>query len=1084
MLPFSKAKWVVGNAGLSIILEQDRRHWLLKTDRMLQVQDDTGSMYQGRVDNEGNSVVLETQKLPEIHQSITEFAFDTQGVSDVFVASDSALPFTYQLNGLACVRITSPQYNYNNQKLNYKIQFNNAEVVYIPFGNAASSGDVFLFKFIRTTSKPTIVMDNGSTISVTAGLHDATNCVYYYPLEDFQPLVLTDLGSGSYETELVDSDSFVGYPAYWFTCDETNHGPMMKFTETWGMMEYGTPGNVTRYHANVYPCIIADATPDQTSFSNYKIQVHPVDGQTFSNSAGDFNIPIDTATIVLKNSTTTQETALTLDIDGNNILTMAADGLWTYASDTLYEAMLGSYFTANSAGNYESHNPLIPLFNIALDESIPFTETTTDTGYVGVSMSSVTEAYPYNLGKWSGIPSYLQMDDSTSPRMAIYAIHNTPTSSDDNPELRQTAALLLDPGRPSTDPNGDLADDEKGRVYILSNDPAEYENNTTSEHPKPARTAARICDIPASVMNLVNISGVAPTPIVDPKYVRSEASYSESDQDKIANVLNSKWVRPTHKDVNGQSIYNNYLNENNIFVFQTMTGLKAVDLTLNGFRRKGNLNPMVDTSKVSIHSIKSGGSGYRQEDAGKIIIGGFAFTYVVVSVDENGAVTSATLSAPPETYINLSNFDMSSPNSAITLEYGTSPIGNSEGSGLTVYLEIADYDDLKPTTGEVYDDLYAYLVTNNGLYIASYSNGNWIPTSRICDYQESDPSGFISYKDAYINTIIPSVRELPIQPAENAQRVTTIQVLATSNFVNIIDSSKSPVNIAAGRDDIAQTEQVVDMNKWCMSWPKGGTASSRTTAAVLNWINNHDKPEYDSYLAWVWEQPQDASNLNFTYMFIRRSFSNLQSYDNVNLLPNTDIPYKAYVNTDRATTIVWNVPNVGPLMWVFDPTSATHERYYIDPNTRDLGVSRQPSTWKDVDPRTGPYDIVYYVSAAGKWRYRFNLHKIGSNGTFETAPFATYGSDYNDTDYQPTGSWKLVYPRVHTYHLSTDPANPAVEFTPARLQVLHVSNIQDTTDIIDQFGQPVNAKTIVIEDNASGAKLKVFNQRTGTWDAV
>lgn len=1093
MLPFSKTKWVVGCAGLSILLEQDRRHWLLKTDKLLQVQDTTGAMYQGQVDNDGNRIRLETQKLSEIHQTITDFEFSGDNVADVLAASNSALPFSYQVNGMACVRITSPQYNYNSTKFNYKIQFTNASIVYIPMGNSATSGDVYLFKFLKTTAPPSITFDNsGTSVSVSAGIKStsATNVTYYYPLEDFQPLTLAYLGDGVYETELIDSDGFIGYPAYWFTCDETDHGPVMIFDETYGLMYYGNAGNSTRYNVNVYTGILADTTPDQTALSNYKIQVKAATGYTFANGSGDFNVPLDPTQIVLINDTTQTSYPLTMTNVGNNVITMAPGGDWAYDDETTYiiENSLGAYEAVNKADD-ENHNPLVALFNIQLDTTIPFTETTTDTGYVGIDMATHDAAYPYNLGAWNGIPSYLQTPDTSSPRMAIYAIHNTPSSSESNPQSRQTAGLLFDPGKPSTSPNGELAADEKGRVYVLSNDSIDYENNALAENPKPARTAARICDVPTSVVNLIDISGIAPTPIVDPKYVRSEASYSEDDQDKIANVLNSKWVRPTHVDVNNVPIYNHYIKENNMFVFQTMTGLNAVDLTLNGFRYRSNLNPMVQSSDVHIARITRGGTGYAVNDIGKVIIGGFAFTYTVNTVNIAGVVLTATLSAPPEAEINLSNFDMSSPTSSITCEYGTSPQTGS-GSGLMLQLEIDDIESLRPVVGQVYDDLYAYVVTNNGLYIASYQDNAWRAVSKLCDYMVSDPSGDISYKDAYVNTIVPSVRDLPVAKAGTRQQMTSLQVLATSNFVNVVDTSKSPVDIAAGRDDVVQTEEVVDINKFRFDDSSGrasrrGTATSRTTQAVLLWITENDKPQYDSYLAWTWAVPSDPSNLEFDYFFIRRSFSNLQSYDNVNLLPPNNIPYKAFVNTDPATTIVWNVPTVGPMMWVFDPEATVGESYYLDPNTRDLAVSRQPITWENVDTGiVGPEWRVVQVDSSNRKYYRFNLHKIGSDGVYESTPFATYSNTYNNSDYQPKGAWKLVYPRVMTYHLSTDQASPAVEFTPARLQVLHTGSIQSDTDILDPYGQPVNAKTLIVEDNASGAKLKVFNQTTGNWDVV
>jgi hypothetical protein len=106
--------------------------------------------------------------------------------------------------------------------------------------------------------------------------------------------------------------------------------------------------------------------------------------------------------------------------------------------------------------------------------------------------------------------------------------------------------LLFDLGYNSPEATEDEA---KGRIYYISNDPCEYDNNQTSEHPKPGRTLARICDIPTTVVQLTNITGLAPSSIVDKKYVRTEADYSNDDKERVWNTLKSRWVRPSNLDV-------------------------------------------------------------------------------------------------------------------------------------------------------------------------------------------------------------------------------------------------------------------------------------------------------------------------------------------------------------------------------------------------------------------------------------------------------------------------------------------------------------------------------------------------------
>ena len=54
----------LGLNNLALIMEQERKHWLLKTDKQKMFQDKkTGDMYKGTVDNLGSSIMLETNKI-------------------------------------------------------------------------------------------------------------------------------------------------------------------------------------------------------------------------------------------------------------------------------------------------------------------------------------------------------------------------------------------------------------------------------------------------------------------------------------------------------------------------------------------------------------------------------------------------------------------------------------------------------------------------------------------------------------------------------------------------------------------------------------------------------------------------------------------------------------------------------------------------------------------------------------------------------------------------------------------------------------------------------------------------------------
>ena len=56
---------MLGYNNLSLILDQERKHWLMKTDKKKQVQDKTtGDLFQSQIDNIGSDIIIETEKLP------------------------------------------------------------------------------------------------------------------------------------------------------------------------------------------------------------------------------------------------------------------------------------------------------------------------------------------------------------------------------------------------------------------------------------------------------------------------------------------------------------------------------------------------------------------------------------------------------------------------------------------------------------------------------------------------------------------------------------------------------------------------------------------------------------------------------------------------------------------------------------------------------------------------------------------------------------------------------------------------------------------------------------------------------------
>lgn len=955
MLPFQKAHWLLGCSGIAMIMEQDRKHWLLKTDKLKQVQDTvTGHMFQGQLDNTGTEINIETKKFPNTHNVLASLEFSSDELSQVLVATSSALPFADDDTNMACVRLQSTEYQYDpDTKKNFKLKFTNATQVTIPIRTTPNGTETLDVPFIKTTTPPTLEMLDSNeqfTISVPITFSTTmTNVEYYYPLAEFKPFDLDELGGDVYEFEsLITDEQSIGYPIFWFISDE-----------------------------------------------------------------------------------------------------LKADG-----------------------------------------------GTTHDVGYAGIQITSnsVSGEYPYNLNEWDGLPEWM-LTNTDSQRLVVYAIHETPTS-DEDPTTKQTAALLFDPGVPSTENSEDLPADSIGRVYVLSNDDIDYHNNNLEEHPKPPRTVARICDVPTSVMQLTNLAGIAPTPVVDKKYVRSEASYTDDDQEKLYNGITSDlWVRPTHLKMDGTPVYDPDTTENNEFVFQTLEGLNSIDLmNYNDFREYENLNQMVPTESVEVVSIVNPGSGYVQDDSGTIVIGGFGYIYTITEVTD-GVVTGVTIAGKPDVSINLSNFDMLPGTSGLTQVYGTSPLTGS-GSGLRLQFQIQNYESLLPRRGGIRSGLFAFVRRDNGLWMYGYdkTNNSWKQVTLISEYEVSDPTTAVTMRDAYLNSIIASTRIFPISEKAGNQAETSIKVLSTASCVNVIDPEKIPLTIPIAMRDPSDTRTIVDLNKYVCYHIETGVAQQKTHQSVIDYFRQNNRGRFGCYLIWRWVT-NDPTDRTFEYGFVYLSFNNLQSTDNTTFLPSNDLVYKKFVNTNPSTTLIWDVKGIGPMMWTFNPDTFTQESYELNADTRDLYVIRRSRTWKNVQiwiPST--HTLVSLYDTNGKLKWNIDVGLYDGSGAIQTPiyrqpEYTAYpmhlniGCDINDIpDYlQPKGGWQLIFPRIESFSFRNDETESV--YTPIRLNVIR-GNVTNTTQVMDSQGNLINAKTMIIDDRLETSSIKVYNEETGLWTQI
>ena len=1132
-----KLYWMLGYNNLSIILEQERKHWLLKTDSKKQIQNAlTGDIFQGMLENLGSDIAIESRKLPYKYDFISDITIDVENVDKILGINNSAFPHSAEVNGFMFTRILSTNFPHDNGTgLNFnhwRITFRDMEECILPFGASVDSDEVYADKWLKTTTAPVLeLLDPEEGTYYEYGYLDfastVTNPVWYYPLtETLQPLELTDLGNGSYRLAAINDDNYIGYPLFWFTCDQSNVGSNIIFTNNKNSNndEYfyiSNAGNATPYDANIYTGISGnnDGTPDCSSTSNYVIRCSPKEG-TFNNNSMDFNVALDPESMVLLHQNTTSYSVgfnITPN-DSNTKITMHQNQNWEFVDSTTYQISMAA-FDGNCI--YDTNtSPLNPVFDVHFDESIPFVKASTDVGIAGIKMgaanlaSDVYDKYPYNLNRWRGLPEWLNemTDDNVPEHNVLYAFHQPPGYDPENPETMQCAGLILDPGKHQT--GAEPTEENIGRVYVLSNDDITYQNNNAPDlvNKKPARTAARICDIPTSVMQLLGVAGLSSGPIVDPYYVRTEASYSTDDKNKLYNTLASRWVRPT---VLVEQIEHDIIHVepapviDNLFAFESKEELELINMEFTDFRETINLNPMVDTSEVHLAAIVDGGSGYEAGQLVACVVGGSAFTMIVETVDDNGRILTVEnndVIPPEQESINLANFNMDPGSAGTTTTYSTSLVDDGDGRGLKIRLNIRYdyYINIKTKPGEFFTDLFAFVRERDGAYVYNYKintnstefpkPGVWTKGMCISEYEvtSTDKSiGGVSTQESFINSIIPSLRTLPIVRKRNNEETVAVKVMQSASFVNILDTGFSPVLPNRDSDSIIG-DDIVDMCKLHCNGLMTLRAPDKTIASVFDTLKANNVIRFDSYIIWRWVYPSNPNNKDFLYGVVSRGFNNFFTTDTSTMLPTNELNCDNYVHVNGNTTVVWNVSGVGTMLWIYDPNYTKQEEYYIDQTTMELHVHRKDMTYGDIDIRQGTGEIINVVENGV---YKFN---IITNNPSIASPGAS-SPIYQQPDIEqiinvdtaeemvpfskmPKGNWRLVFPRVNTFRLAND--QTGTEWVPIKMQVVKGRDISNVGNVTDEDGNQVSMKTLIMSDTNNGEDILLFNAKTGVYEKI
>lgn len=189
--------------------------------------------------------------------------------------------------------------------------------------------------------------------------------------------------------------------------------------------------------------------------------------------------------------------------------------------------------------------------------------------------------------------------------------------------------------------------DEYGRVFIISNDEAVYENNATTENAKPPRTFARICDIPTNYSQLIGIHGLAPIFVIDTDYVRTECNFTSDDKEIIYNLDGlDHWLGNKTVTYSGHTTYFPLVFPN------IVTGAPMETYFLMVFPKYEVLNGMIpidfvnNTLDFTVDSL----TGYSDNSVLRIYIGGYGIDFKVLD-------GHLYLDSVPSGYIPRTNFD-------------------------------------------------------------------------------------------------------------------------------------------------------------------------------------------------------------------------------------------------------------------------------------------------------------------------------------------------------------------------------------------------------------------------------------------
>lgn len=423
---------------------------------------------------------------------------------------------------------------------------------------------------------------------------------------------------------------------------------------------------------------------------------------------------------------------------------------------------------------------------------------------------------------------------------------------------------------------------EYGRVYIITNDPSEYENNMRTQFTKAARTFARICDIPTTFSQLIHVTGFVPTVIIDKKYIHCDAAFLNDDNERLWNYLYYMWAEIGHQvsDVNGHQI------STNVGIFSYGSNLDLIFRTAGGiyhgsrYTRKKNLNPTIMSVEIS-KTASSTGTGYEVNDKFTFYIGGRLISGVVDSV-YNGGVNGFTLDISDSDVINVANLDG-------RLSYFETETVTGQGTGLIISFEITSsrWEEINDhDTSEAFDNLFTMKFDKYGfLWFWDYNpdTEHWSESSQLTG---------------------PIITPNPYDTKYGISEVNT-RSMCDVYLYNMLVPYKSPVNLTVDeKSEISVVPISIDKDTIV-------TFTGPNYQNTLYALSRYDDPTYNNYKVTYWTSTNDYDSRRDVLKFPQYNQVNLDKYTRIgsSIQPvnrSTHMPVMGYYNPKKDVIVELN----------------------------------------------------------------------------------------------------------------------------------------------------------------------------------